>query len=136
MSAIKFFSAKQYSTKLKVTVQATGRLGFSDDTAKEMGLSSQTYIKLGSEDGTDELKYMVVLPEADDDAFKVCKAGDYYYLPIAVLLMSLGYDFRNKTIIFDLTRSMELDDELGGKVYKLNKRENEKRRKNDSISAR
>lgn len=73
--------------------------------------------------------YLVVLQEANDDAFKVCKAGDYYYLPTTVLFLSLGYDFRNKTIIFDLTRAKEFDEEFGGKVYKLNKRESNKKKK-------
>ena len=129
MTEIKFYSAKQYSAKLKVTIQATGKLGFTDDTAKELELSTQTYIKLGADESDPDVMYLVVLQEADDDAFKVCKAGDYYYLPTTVLFLSLGYDFRNKTIIFDLTRLRELDEELGGKVYKLNKRESDKKRK-------
>ena len=129
VAEIKFYSAKQYSAKLKVTIQATGKLGFTDDTAKELELSTQTYIKLGADESDPDVMYLVVLQEADDDAFKVCKAGDYYYLPTTVLFLSLGYDFRNKTIIFDLTRLRELDEELGGKVYKLNKRESDKKRK-------
>lgn len=129
MGEIIFYSAKQYSAKLKVTIQATGKLGFTDDTAKELELSTQTYIKLGADESDPDVMYLVVLQEADDDAFKVCKAGDYYYLPTAVLFLSLGYDFRNKTIIFDLTRLREFDEELGGKVYKLNKRESDKKKK-------
>lgn len=129
MVDVKFYSAKRYNAKLKVTIQATGKLGFTDDTAKELELSTRTYIKLGADESDPGVMYLVVLQDADEDAFKVCKAGDYYYLPTSVLFMSLGYDFRNKTIIFDLTRSKEFDEEFGGKVYKLNKRESDKKKR-------
>lgn len=129
MGIIKFYSAKHYSTKLKVTIQATGKLGFSDDTAKELELSTHSYIMLGADESESDVMYLVVLQKTNDDAFKVCKAGDYFYLPTTVLFLSLGYDFRNKTIIFDLTRAKEFDEEFGGKVYKLNKRESDKKKK-------
>lgn len=129
MGNIIFYSAKQFSVKLKATIQATGKLGFTDETAKELGLSSQTYIKLGTDEDDPDVMYLVVLQEEDDDAFKVCKAGDYFYLPTSVLFMSLGYDFKSKTIIFDITRTKELDNKFNGKVYKLNKRESDKKRK-------
>ncbi len=129
MGGIKIFSAKQYSAKLKVTIQSSGKLGFTDETAKELQLSPLTYIKLGADESDRDVLYMVVCGCPDEDAFKVCKAGDYYYLPTTALFMSLGLDFKNKTIIFDLTRSMEFDDELGGKVYKLNKRESDRKKK-------
>ena len=38
---IQVLSAKKYSQKLKVTIQATGKLGFSDETAKEMELADR-----------------------------------------------------------------------------------------------
>lgn len=129
MGEVKFFSARQYSAKLKVTIQSTGKLGFTDDTAKELELSSQTYIKLGADVNEPDVMFMVVSSDANEDAFKVCKAGDYYYLPTSVLFMSLGYDFKNKTIIFDLTRAADFDADFGGKVYKLNKRECDKKKK-------
>ena len=129
MGDVKFFSARQYSAKLKVTIQSSGKLGFTDDTAKELELSSQTYIKLGADESNPEVMFMVVSTEVNEDAFKVCKAGDYFYLPTSVLFMSLGYDFRNKTIIFDLTRAANYDADFGGKVYKLNKRESDKKKK-------
>ncbi len=129
MGTIKFFSAKQYSARLKATIQSSGKLGFTDETAKELALSAQTYVRLGIDESDSETLYLVVCESTDEDAFKVCKAGEYYYLPTATLFRSLGFDFKNRTIIFDLTRSSEFDDEFSGKVYKLNKRELDKRRK-------
>ena len=129
MGEIKFFSARQYGAKFKATIQSTGKLGFTEDTAKELGLSTQCYIKIGADESDTDVMYLVVLSGTDDDAFKVCKAGDYFYLPTTTLFLSLGFDYRRKTIIFDLTRACGLDDALGGKVYRMNKRESERKKK-------
>lgn len=123
MEGIKFFSASQFCAKLKATIQVTGKLGFSDDAAKDLGLSSNTYIKLGIDENNPNTMYLVVSQEPNVDSFKVCKAGAYFYLPTTMLFSSIGYDFKNKTIIFDLTRDSEHDTEFGGIVYKANKRE-------------
>jgi hypothetical protein len=129
MGCIKIYSAKQYSTKLKVTIQSSGKLGFTEETAKELDLSPQTYIKIGADENDSDVMYLIVYDHYDEEAFKVCKTGEYYYLPTTVLFMSLGYNFKDKTIIFDLTRCNEYDEDLGGKVYKLNKRESDKKRR-------
>lgn len=126
--SVQILSAREYSIKLKVTIQSTGKLGFTDETAKALNLSEGTYITLGQDDKDSDLLYLILTDESED-AFKVCKAGDYYYLPTRRLFLSLGYEFQDKTIMFDLTRVSELDDELKGTVYKMNCRENDKRRK-------
>lgn len=126
---VTFFSARKYNTKLKVTIQSTGKLGFTDETAKELQLASGKCIKLGSDEKGVELLYLVVVNGADEDAFRVCKAGDYFYLQTTMLFQSLNYDYKNKTVMFDMARAQELDEELGGEVYKLTKREIIKRDK-------
>ncbi len=128
---VRILKAKDFSTKLKVTIQATGKLGFTEDTANELGLSDQSYLVLGVDDEDADLMYLVV-SDQNDDAFKVCKAGHYFYLPTTRLFQSLGMDFRAKTIMFDLARAEELDGELNGIVYKMYKREKIKDKKEDS----
>lgn len=125
-----WYNANDYNKKLKATIQSSGKLGFTDDTAKELNLSEDTYIRIGADQNDKSLMYLVVVAQSDM-AFKVCKAGEYYYLPTTRLFLALGFDFqaKNKTIMFDLTRAEELDEELQGVVYKMNKREIEKRRK-------
>lgn len=40
----------------------------------------------------------------------------------------MGFDYKRKTIMFDLVRNSDLDNEMGGEAYKMNKRENIKRK--------
>ena len=126
--ALTVFSAKNYSAKLKVTVQATGKLGFTSETAKSLNLSPETYIKIASEEGDANLLYMILCPNPDDDGFKVSRISGYYSLPIASLLTELGIDYKTKTVIFDLSRESSLDGEAGGIVYKMNKREKQRKK--------
>ncbi len=119
---LKVISAKKYTQKLKVTVQATGKLGFSDDTAKAFGFSNGlAYVKFLRDSDT-ETMYMVVLHAEDEDAFKVCKAGQYYYLSTTQLFSELGIDYKNSTVIYDLLRCSQYDEEFGGPVYQMNLR--------------
>ena len=127
------FSAKQYSTKLKVTIQATGKLGFTSDTAKVLGLTDNSYIKIACDDETKETLYMIVCKDFDEDGFKVHSSAGYFFLQTTMLFRNLNLDFKNNTIIFDLTREPDLDFEADGLVYKMNKRTNVKKKKEDGM---
>lgn len=119
---IEILSARNYQAKLKATIQATGRLGFTDETAKALRLEAGTPMKFGRDSENDVL-YLARLKERDDDAFEVRKSGDYYYLSTRSLFDTLGYDYRSRSIIFDFARAASLDGLFGGEVYKLCKRE-------------
>ena len=125
MLRFKIISAKQFSKKLKAAIQQTGRLGFTEDTSRELGFSQQKYIKVAQDEESGAL-YAIILDEQNEDAFKVCRSGAYYYLPTKQLFDMLGLDYKNKTIIFDLVPKPELDGELGGKVLLMDKREKKK----------
>ena len=119
---IQVLSARQYSHKLKITLQATGRLGFSEDTAKEFKLSScQTYIKFLRDEDTDKM-FLAVLYHPDEDAFKVCKSGSYYNLQTSQMFKDLGIDYKKNTVIYDLSRCAEHDEEFGGLAYEMEPR--------------
>lgn len=122
------FSAKNYSAKLKVTVQATGKLGFTSETAKSLNLSPDTYIKIASDNGSADSLYMIICQNPDEDGFKVNRISGYYSLPTSVLLTELGIDYKMKTVIYDLSRDSSLDIEAGGIVYKMNKREKQRKK--------
>ena len=128
---INIIKASEYKTKLKATIQATGRLGFTEETSDKLDFSTQKYIKFAQDDA-DSAMYMIVTDIDDNDAFKVCTSGKYYYLATQYLFDALGFDYRNKTIMFDLTRMNELDIELNGIVYKTFKRENARKMKEEN----
>ncbi|MCQ2145080.1 MAG: hypothetical protein MJY72_05005 [Bacteroidales bacterium] len=125
--AIRVLSAKDYASKLKATVQATGKLGFTEDTAKSLSLSADRYVKIAYDDESDTY-YLVVMDDKDPDAFKVCSAGEYYYLPTSSLFRAMGLDYQVNSYIFDLARDNSFDEQLGGTVYKMYKRINERRK--------
>lgn len=114
-------SARKYSTRLKVTIQSTGRLGFTDETAKRFKFGESTrYIKFVKDEDTGDL--YLILCEEDDDAFVVRKSGQYFYLQTTMLFDELGYRYKEQTIMFDLSRSDEYDADLGGECYRMVKR--------------
>lgn len=124
---VRILSAKEFTSRLKATIQATGKLGFTDETAKALSLSSEKFIRIAYDDETDVF-YLAVMPGKDSDAFKVCSAGDYFYLPTTSLFRAMGVDFESTSIIFDLSRDSSLDETLGGIAYKMTKRIGERRK--------
>ena len=72
----KILSAKNYSVKLKVTIQSTGKLGFTEATAKALKLSKDSGVKFAMND-KEEL-FLINCEQCDEDAFKVLKGGDYF----------------------------------------------------------
>ena len=126
---LKVYSAKQYSVKLKCTIQNTGKLGFTSGTAKVLKLNPDSYIKIASNDEQIEMLYLIVCDKPDEDGFNVDFISGYYSLPTTVLFNELGIDYKNYTVIYDLFRETSLDVEAGGTVYKMVKRTNEKKKK-------
>lgn len=126
---IRIFSAREYNAKLKCTIHSSGKLGFTDETAKELGLSVESGIKFAMNDN-DDLLLINCRTERDEDAFDVCKSGAYYYVNAKPLFDSLGLDYKNNVIMFDLSKvkhdSME--------IYKLTKRSKPRRTGNEENS--
>lgn len=126
-------SAKDYEKKLKTTIQRTGRLGFTDDTIEELGINETVRVKFAQDDENNRKLYLIMTDGKDEDAFKVIKAGSYYYLNTKLLFNSLGLDFKNNTIMFDLARNAQLDEELKGKVYNMNIRIHKRKKEENEM---
>ena len=118
---MKILSARQYNCNLKVTVQQTGRMNFTEDTAKALALTSNKGVKLFL-DGEPEQLYMAIMEEPDDDAFQIRKSGAYFYAATQLLFDELEIDYKTYTVIYDLVRCKAYDDEVGGVCYKMNYR--------------
>lgn len=129
--ALKVYSAKQYSVKLKCTIQNTGKLGFTSGTAKVLNLCPDSYIKIAIDDEHPDYLYLVVCKEPDEDGFKVDLISGYYSLPTTVLFNELGIDYKGYTVMYDMSREASLDEEARGTVYKMSKRINLKKKKEE-----
>ena len=130
--AIRLLSAKQFATKLKATIQASGRLGFTADTATALGLESGKFARFAQDDENGSL-YLIIIDKADEDAFEIRISSGYYYVPAKLMFDSLGFDYENNTIMFDLVRQPSLDEDLQGQVYFMKQRINKRKDKKNDI---
>lgn len=118
---IEYFNASDFAHKLKVTVQKTGKLGFTDDTARKLNLSEKSFVKLGKDIDSKDL-LLCNNPKDPAGAFNVHKAGKYYYISAKGVFDALGMDYRSDTIIFDMVDASEEYPEAESEVYKLIRR--------------
>ena len=118
---IKILSAKQFATKLKATIQSTGRLGFTAETATALDLESGKFARFAKDEDNGAL-YLIINSERSDDAFDIKVSSNYYYVPTKVMFDTLGYNYENGNIMFDLVRQPSLDEDLQGQVYYMKQR--------------
>ena len=129
---MKILSVKQFSNSLKVTIQATGKLNFSDETARILGLKEGTLVKFAMDEEDGNALYLVLSSlEKDADAFKVRKSDVYYYVPTKMLFDALGIDYKGKAILYDLVRSQSKDAELEGMAFRMTLRDGKRNDDND-----
>ena len=130
---IKILSAKQFATKLKATIQASGRLGFTAETATALGFESRKFAKFAKDDENGNL-YLIIINEGSEDAFEIRLSSGYYYISTKVMFDTLGYNYENGNIMFDLVRQPSLDDDLQGQVYFMKQRTNKYRKEKNDIT--
>lgn len=133
--ALTLLSAKNFAFTLKVTIQRSGKLGFSAPTAEALCIDSNTYAKFYMDDENRQSPVVVFSKNKDEDSFKANKSGDYYSLSTSILFESLGFDFKKQNIICDLKREEEADAIVGGTAYRLVSRAPKSRRKTTTTPA-
>jgi hypothetical protein len=127
--ALKIYSAKAYSIKLKCTIQRSGRLGFTAETAKALQLTPTSFIKIAGDDEIPGSLYLIVCNGEDENGFKVDYVSKYYSLPTTALFNELKIDYKNYTVMYDLARDASLDSSVDGIVYRMCERKNPKKKK-------
>lgn len=123
MMELTILSAKEYVVKLKATIHSSGKLGFTETTAKELKLTKQSGIKFANDN--EKNLYLINCASYDEDSFRVLSTGNYFSVNAKVLFDNLGYDYKSKNIIFDIVKEKNEDME----VYKLLKREKPRKQK-------
>ncbi|MES2810267.1 MAG: hypothetical protein V4619_16660 [Bacteroidota bacterium] len=120
MFEFEFFEPEEDYGVVKATVHKTGKLGFSSGAGKKFDFEVNRYYKIGRNkaDKEDKALYMLNSSEEDKSSYKVSKAGDYYYLRIKNIIDSLGYDYLNESVIFNI-QEVESGE---SKYYKLIRR--------------
>jgi hypothetical protein len=119
--AIQILSAKRFAIKLKATIQASGRLGFTAETATVLDLKSGKFAKFAQDDESKSL-YLIIVDKGSEDAFSIRETSGYFYVPTKVMFDALGFNYENGNIMFDLVRQTSLDNDLQGQVYYMKQR--------------
>lgn len=127
---INYYKPTVTTGNIKCTVHKNGKLGFSRQAIKKLNISEKSYAKIGfnAENNNDRDLYLRIQDNRDEETFKINKAGDYYYVNTKYLFDDLKIDYARKKIIFDIK---ELDENEDG-IYKLSKRELERKRSKSS----
>ena len=127
---IKFFNPNDLDRNIKATVHKTGKIGFTVDAAKKLSLSTDCSLSIGmnEDDAGDSNLYVMLHNTIETGAFKISKAGGYYYVNTKVLFDNLKIDYLNSAIIYDITEEIF----EGKKVYKFKKR-NKLNKDNDIV---
>lgn len=120
LSELKLHKAERYSRNVKATIQKSGRMGFSSAAIKLMGVDNNSHIGIFTNDNdpSDDNLYLMLTDKPQEGFFKVKKAGKYYALDARELFQTLGYDYKNYSIIFDVSEQ-KID---GRDMFVLNKR--------------
>lgn len=118
---IRKIKGSNYKKNVKCSIHLSGKLGFSQAAIDELKLDNNKYITFGlnEEDETDTNLYMFIIDDAEEDAFKLIKAGNYYYLNTKRMFDDLNLEYKKKTYIFDIAKM----DYEGQNIYKLSRRE-------------
>lgn len=123
-----FVKANELDRNVKCSIHKTGKLGFNDNAIKKLAIDSTKSIKIAYEDNDIDLKciYMEVVNEVTEEAFKIIKAGEYYYINTKPFFDSKGIDYTEGNLKYEIT---DYEHE-GKKMFKLTKKINKKRRIN------
>lgn len=131
IGSFKIRSAKQFATKLTSRIQKTGKLGFGDKEKKLMNLNAGVYLTFVSNDEDVPVTHLIIKREKDEDSFELKNVNKYPFVETKQLFDFFHFDYINQNVYFDLIRETALDEELGGEVYRMNERINEKSNQND-----
>ena len=123
---IEFFKASELDSNIKATVHTSGKLGFSRNAEKKLGLEEARSIRIGRTNDFEKSRnlFLLVQDKEDIDGFSVLKAGEYYYANTKPLFDMLGEAYDKDKIIYDITE-VNLGDL---KIFKLKRRVKERKK--------
>lgn len=117
--ALKILSRKSLNVVLRCTLQANGRLCFTTDILRELGLKKNQGVKF-FEDEEGEL-YLAFENKVNEDNFPLTGAGRYLNLNTGQFFQTLGIDYLHNSIWFDL--KPHYDERVKKRLYKMERHE-------------
>lgn len=122
IDSMQLLDAQRLSRFAKATIQASGRLGFSNDATKLMGLSENKRMLVFSA-GARDLGVVIGNPD-DTRGFAIKKTGLYFYVRMKNYFEQAGVDYKKYRVVYDITELDEKYEEMT--VFKLARRDLER----------
>lgn len=118
------YNATDFEVRLKCTIHNSGKLGFTDATAKALKLSGNGDSVLFASDENDAKQlYLIYNKTTVPGSFKINKAGAYFYVNAKGLFDKLGYNYKDQVIMFDMIECKSKEENnITGDVYELKER--------------
>jgi len=123
---LKFLDIDVNKSKPKATIHFSGKLGFNMEAIEFMKLENKGSYLLATDEEKKDVFYLLETADSKGAA-TVAKAGAYYYLNVADAFDTLEFDYKNYTIMFDITK-----DTYEGKELYVFKKKREIKRKDKS----
>jgi hypothetical protein len=103
---LKFLNAEETGHRAKATVHSSGKLGFSGDAIDYLEIKEGKSIQFAQneEDEHDLNLYAAVYESLHTGAFRINKAGNYFYVNTKNMFDALNVDYKGKRIIYDLVK--------------------------------
>lgn len=118
LDTITFEDPNKVGGSIKATIHKTGKLGFSSGAEDFMKITDESYFKIGFNNSDSDENIYIVLSETPNGAFKVSKAGEYYYVNLKNVFDKRGIDYKNKSYIYDIRK----ENSEGAEFFILTKR--------------
>lgn len=110
---VSFEDPNKVGGSIKATIHKTGKLGFSSGAEDFMKINEETYFKIGFNNNNDSDESIYIInSDTGSGAFKVSKAGDYYYVNLKNVFDKRGIDYKNKSFIYDIKKENSEDTEF------------------------
>lgn len=124
---LKFIKAEETERNAKATVHTTGKLGFSRDAIDYLNIAEENVIQFAqnAEDESDINLYAKIYSSPQEGAFKINKAGNYFYVNTKNMFDTLDIDYKNTKVIYDLVKG----EYEGEQIIKMLRREIKKKKK-------
>lgn len=108
LSLIEFEDPNKSNGVIKASIHKTGKLGFSSGAQDFLKINEKSLFKVGFNPENNSLMYLVPVNNPEQ-AFKVSKAGLYFYLNLKNVFDKKGIDYINENIIFDIKKEISND---------------------------
>lgn len=122
--------AQKYAVNARASIQRNGRLGFTGEAAKLLGLQEGLTMLFSTTSNGDLAA--VICDASESRGFRVQKAGEYFYIRMKNFFDSQSLDYIGKRVAYDISETTE---QYQGKVvYKFTRGIYERKSNEDSGS--